>query len=127
MTWYVAHALMVLRPKVPMANPHFCWENLLLIEANENEDPWQIAEARAREDSQEEFSMQPPCPVPSRWEFAGIRKVIEVLHNVEDERFASGDQLTYNALLFDSPADLRSSWRVRNALFDTARNNRDSE
>src|SRR5262249_21689200 len=106
MAWYVAHALMVLRPQSPITGPIFCWENLLLIECQHDEDPWAIAERRAGQDADEEYRIQPPYIVPSRWEFGGIRRVVEVRCDTKSDELASGDELTYNTLLFEDEATI---------------------
>jgi hypothetical protein len=101
MAWFVAHTLMVLRPNQPIDRPLFCWENLILIEAEHDDDLWAIAEARALDvDATTEFEMHPVYDVPARWEYAGTRKIVWVRNDTIEDKLVSGDELTYNTLLF---------------------------
>lgn len=98
---------MVLRPNRPIDRPLFCWENLILIEANHDDDLWAIAEARTLDvDTSAEFEMHPGCGVPARWEYAGTRKIVWVRNDTVEDKLVSGDELTYNTLLFDSQQDI---------------------
>jgi hypothetical protein len=107
MAWYVAHAVMVLQPEQPLDGEIFCWENLLLIEASNEQDPWTIAEERARQiDASESFEAHPPYSVPAKWVFAGIRKLVSVRHDTQDDQLCSGDELSYNTLLFPNQAEI---------------------
>ena len=107
MNWYVAHALMILRPQQPIDQPLYCWENLLLISCADGSDPWKIAEKRAAQDATQEFELAPPYSVLSRWEFAGIRKVVEVCHHRSDDELRSGDELSYNTLQFSNETEIQ--------------------
>lgn len=106
MPWYVAHALMILRPQHPVDQPLYCWENLLLIWAAEGSDPWEVAQNRAAEDATAEFEMAPPYEVPSRWEFGGIRKIVEVRHHQSEDELGSGDELSYNIMQFRDDGEI---------------------
>jgi len=107
MAWFVAHALMVLRPQRPVDQPLFCWENLILLEAELDADLWSMAEKRALEvDASKEYERHSEYPVPARWEFAGIRKIVQVRNDTEEGRLRSGDELSYNTLLLDSQEDV---------------------
>lgn len=79
-----------------------------MISAEEGDDLWAIAKERALTDVTTEYTLAPPYPVPSRWEFAGIRKVVEVLHDEQHQKLGSGDELSYNTLLFEDEAEIRN-------------------
>ena len=107
MPWYVAHAVMVLRPESLIDQPLYCWENRLLIHSINECDAWDAAEHRARDaDASEDYEVSPSIRGAARWEFAGIRKLVEVRHDTTDGSLCDGDELTYNTPLLESEHDL---------------------
>lgn len=102
MPWFVAHNLMVLRPKTPIDEPLLCWENMVLLEANYDADLWDLAAKRAHEvDTSIEYEMRSDYPVESRWEFAGTRKIVLVRNDAEGDHLSTGDELSFNRLYLD--------------------------
>jgi hypothetical protein len=96
---FVAHNLMVLRPKTPIDQPLLCWENMILLEADFDADLWDLAASRAHEvDTSSEFEMRSEYPVESRWEFAGTRKIVLVREDAEGDQLSAGDELSFNRL-----------------------------
>lgn len=94
MGWYAASAIMYVRFK-DGGQEHFpVWENVLLIEASNDEE----AEVKAREraaadegDSGGTFTWEGR---PAEWVFAGIRKVLTVAHEID--RLGHGDEVTFS-------------------------------
>ena len=90
---------MVLRPQEPIEEPLLCWENMILLEADYEEDIWAIAAKRAIEvDASDEFEKTPNYLVPARWEFAGTRKIVAVRQDTDSDKLSCGDELTFNTL-----------------------------
>ena len=105
MPWFVAHNLMVLRPETPIDEPLLCWENMILLEAEYDSNVWEMAMRRAMDvDASDEYTLRPDYPVPSRWEFAGTRKIVEVRQDSDGVGLANGDELTFNTLYLDEEA-----------------------
>ena len=128
MAWFIAHTLMVLRPERPIDQPLFCWENLILLEAEDDADVWSMAEKRALEvDTSDEYELRSEYSVPSRWEFAGIRKIVEVRNDTEEGRLVSGDELSYNTLLLDGQEDVDRFVSGDQCTLRLARNRPDNE
>jgi hypothetical protein len=78
------------------------WENILLVEAPDDDTAHAHAVARAKEDEgdyKDSFTWQDR---PATWVYAGIRKLITVSHLNPDDQLGSGDELTYSE--FDLPS-----------------------
>jgi hypothetical protein len=96
---------MVLRPETPIDEPLLCWENMILLEAEYHSNVWEMAMRRALDvDASDEYTMGPDYPVPSRWEFAGTRKIVEVRQDSDGAGLANGDELTFNTLYLNADA-----------------------
>jgi hypothetical protein len=93
---------MVLRPETPIDEPLLCWENIILLEAEYDANVWEMAMRRAMDvDASDEYTLRSDYPVPSRWEFAGTRKIVEVRQDSDGASPANGDELTFNTLYLD--------------------------
>ena len=105
MPWFVAHNLMVLRPKTPIDEPLLCWENMILLEAEHDANVWDMAAKRAVEvDASDDFAVTPYYSVQARWEFAGTRKIVTVRQDSDSDSLSHGDELTFNTLYLDEDA-----------------------
>ena len=119
---------MALRPERPIDQPLFCWENLILLEAEDGADVWSMAEKRAIEvDRSDEYELHSEYPVPSRWEFAGIRKIVEVRNDSEEGKLVSGDELSYNTILLDGQEDVDRFVSGDPCTLRLAKDHRDNE
>ncbi|HEY2589845.1 MAG TPA: hypothetical protein VGI81_29140 [Tepidisphaeraceae bacterium] len=106
MPWYAAHAIMYFRFKSGPQDRFSVWENVLLIEAAEGEDPWPKAIERAKQDEGDCKGTLVWDGRPAELRFAGIRKIISV-SQLGDGPLASGDELTYSELLVTDEESLR--------------------
>jgi hypothetical protein len=73
-------------------------ENILLVEAPDDDTAHELSVARAKEDEgdhKDSFTWQDR---PAAWVFVGIRKLISVSHRSLDDRIGSGDEVTYSQL-----------------------------
>jgi hypothetical protein len=96
MTWYAAHTIMYVKFADGNQEKYPIWENIILIEANSDEEALEKAETRAKEDeseSEDDFT----------WEnrsasliFAGIRKLISC--NNPDENPRHGTEISYSQM-----------------------------
>ncbi|HEY2589848.1 MAG TPA: hypothetical protein VGI81_29155 [Tepidisphaeraceae bacterium] len=102
MPWYAAHAIMYFRLKSGPQDRFSVWENVLLIEAAEGEDPWPKAIERAKRDEGDDEGSLTWGGRPAERRFAGIRKILSI-----DGPLASGDELTFSELLVTDEESLR--------------------
>jgi len=100
--WYTAHVVIQLRTKEePQAE--FCvWENVILIEAKNEEEALEKAEVRGRED-EGEFGLTINGK-SAEFVYVGLRKLMACS---DGERTPSdGTELSFNRLYFASQQDL---------------------
>jgi hypothetical protein len=106
MTWYAAHAIMYFRFRDGKQDYFPVWENVYLIEAPAGIDPLTAAVDRAKRDEDHDSTLQ--CDDrPAEMVFAGIRKIITVAHEREDDTLSAGDELTYAKFLVQSEEEFR--------------------
>lgn len=99
MSWYAAHAIMVVKFKEGVQDSYPFWENILLVEAQSDEEAIVKATNRAKEnegDSQGSFTWGGR---PAVWQFAGIRKLI----NCEDSDNQPTDGIEISYLEMELP------------------------
>lgn len=104
MSWYAAHAVMYVKYKEAEQDSYPMWENVLLIEAESDDEAHAKALDRAKEDegdSRGTFTWQGK---PATWCFAGIRKLVSC--EDPDEAPQNGTEITYLAMQVDSEANL---------------------
>jgi hypothetical protein len=117
MAWFAAHAVMCLKC-LDGKQEHFpVWENVLLIEAEDDDQAWSKANERGKEDETEGGTVmnrdgrtvprQTLDGRPARWEFAGIRKLIKVRHKGLEDDLRSGDEITFSEFVLASEAEVR--------------------
>lgn len=108
MAWYGVHVIMVVRFKSGKQTSFPAWENVYLIQAADPKEAESKATdiGRANEgDSSGTFQWKKR---PARWEFAGIRKTIEISDTKARENTpADGVEVTYHTLEFDEEKDLK--------------------
>ena len=116
MPWFAAHAIIYLKCLDGAQDSYVVWENVYLIEAADRNQADQRARERASQETQaHDDPALPKCQAhttyggrPARWEFAGIRKVVDVFHLSSEDVPGHGDELTFNALAFTREADIRA-------------------
>lgn len=114
--WYSAHAVMAIRFKEGVQNEFPAWENIILIQAETDQEALDKAEARARQDEGE-------CGLtwaghPAEFVFSGLRKVVKCYES--ELQPSDGTELTYNQLVFSNKEDFDAfaSGREAHALFE---------
>lgn len=104
MSWYAAHNIMYVRFKDKRQDKYPIWENIILIEAESEEQAIKKATKIGREaegDSSDTFYWEDR---PAIWVFAGVRKLIECQSN--SERPNDGTEITYSEMLLDCEESL---------------------
>lgn len=100
MLWYAAHAIMYVKFADGNQDKYPIWENIILIEANSDEEALEKAQKRAKEDqseSEDDFTWEER---PASLIFAGIRKLISC--NNPEEKSCHGTEITYSQMEVDS-------------------------
>ena len=105
MNWYVAHAIMYVRFKDNVQDTYPIWENMILINAQTDEEAMEKASKRAKQDEGDSDGSFIWDGRPARWCFAGIRKLM----SVEDfeERPTCGTEVSYTELGIDNEDNFR--------------------
>lgn len=102
MTWYAAHIVMLVRFKGSRQRRVPAWENVVLLEAADDEEAIAKAEAIGQAESLQGDGSARWGGRPFVWEFAGVRRVCSCA--VMGKQPASGDEITYSELEFESRA-----------------------
>jgi len=100
MAWYAAHAIMYIKFKDGVQDKYPFWENIILIEAETEDEAFEKAETRAREeegDSQGSLTFEER---PATWTFAGIRRLVSCVDPFEQP--GDGTEITYLEMEVDS-------------------------
>src|SRR5688500_6175478 len=105
MSWYAAHIVMVVRYKTRTQRRFPAWENIVLLRAGSEEAALAKAEAIGQANEGDDDGTFRWAGKPASWEFAGVRKITECA--LDGEKPASGDEITYSELEFDSLADAK--------------------
>jgi hypothetical protein len=79
-------------------SPTPVWENVLLIEAADDQAAWPLAESRARLDEGDGSGSMTWGGRPAEWEFAGIRQLLTVTHESEG-KLGHADEITYTEFM----------------------------
>jgi len=93
MTWYAAHAIMVVKFKDGIQDKYPLWENIFLVKADSTAEALAKAETRARQDegdSQGSFTHEGR---PATWVFGGLRRLVTCLD--AEEQPTDGTEITY--------------------------------
>jgi hypothetical protein len=102
MSWYVAHIVMVVKFKEGSQRSVPAWENIVLISAADEIAAARKGESIGRASEGDDDGSFKWMGKPATWEFVGIRKITECA--LAAERPASGDEISYQELEFDSLA-----------------------
>ena len=106
MPWFAASAIMYVRFKSGTQESYPVRENVLLVEADSAVEAHRPAmELAMREEGDAEGSFRWEDR-PAVWVFAGIRKIVTVTHE-QEEQLGHGDEITYSQFRVSSEADLK--------------------
>jgi hypothetical protein len=104
MTWYAAHIVMSVRFKEPPQDRFPVWENIVLIEAETEEEAWEKAERRGREEEGDSGGSMTWGGRPAEWVLAGVRKLCQCVDPTE--RPGDGTEVSYVELELASASAL---------------------
>ena len=105
MNWYAAHVLMLVRLKKKRQTHFPAWENIILIQADSEDEAFQKAGKRGRQDAGDDDSSFHWGKEPAEWVFAGVRKVTSCQD--ENKRPGDGTELTFLEMEFASQAAIQ--------------------
>lgn len=107
MAWFAAHAIMYFKLKSGVQNHFTIWENVYLIEAEDDSEAWKNAEVRAKQEEGDCDGSLTVDDQPATLMFAGIRKMITVSHWEEQGQLRHGDEITYSELQVSDEKSIR--------------------
>jgi hypothetical protein len=96
MPWFAAHVVMYNQLTGGPQDPYRGYENVYLVEADTPEQAIERGAALGREDETDCSGTLTVDGRPARQTFAGVRKVVSVLHAPGSEQVAAGDEITYS-------------------------------
>src|SRR5438445_575620 len=97
--WYAAHVIMNVEFNDPADQTSYpFWENIVLVEADSEDDAWDQAERLGRDEETDGAVGLRWNGRPARWKFAGVRKVIECRSDEPDERPTHGAEVSYSQM-----------------------------
>lgn len=105
MTWYTAHIIMYIEFKDGCQDKYPFWENLILIEAEDDEDAFTKAEIRGRQDEGDSQGTFTHESRPATWVFGGIRRLVECVEATEHP--SHGTELSYSEMEVVSEAEFQ--------------------
>ena len=94
MTWYAAHIVMAVEVRDGAQEEFPAWENIVLIAADDDDQAMAKAEARGHADADDPDHSFTWEGRPSRWTFAGVRKLVRC--EPDDEAPGDGVEVSYN-------------------------------
>ena len=105
MTYYAAHIILAVKLKNRTQTKFPIWENIILIEADNETEAFTKAEAHGRQatgddDGSFQWQGEPAC-----WEFAGVRKLTECA--LMGNHPSDGDEISYLEMELESPEAVR--------------------
>jgi hypothetical protein len=104
MSWYAAHTIMYVKFKDGRQTTYPFWENIILIEADSDEEAMSSAIARAKEDTGDSDGTFTWEGRPATWCFAGVRKLVEC--EDADNKPGDGTEITYLEMEVDGEESL---------------------
>ncbi len=107
MAWFAAHAIMYFKLKSGVQDRCTIWENVYLIEAENNDEACEKAEAWAKQEEGDSDGSLRVDEQPATLVFAGIRKIIRVSHWEEEGRLKHGDEITYSEFQVSDEKSIR--------------------
>jgi hypothetical protein len=109
--WYAAHVIMAFKHRTAPQSEFPFWENIVLIQADNSDDAWEIAERLGREDDAHDDTSLTWNGIPTRLTFVGVRKIIECRAGIESEGddnvLATGTEVSYSLMSVKSEEALQ--------------------
>ena len=105
MIWYAAHLVLYVKFKEHPQDHVPFWENIVLIQADTEDEAFAKAEERGRADEGDCSGTFRWDGKPATWVFAGVRQLIRC--EDEGERPGDGTEVTYNEMEVDSVEELK--------------------
>jgi hypothetical protein len=106
MSWYAAHLLMSVRVKDGPQDRIPLWENIVLFQAESEDEAFAKAEQRGRVGEGDEDGSFRWGGKPARWVFAGVHKLTEFQD--PDERPCDGTEVSYIEMEAGSEAEIEN-------------------
>jgi hypothetical protein len=107
MAWYGAHIIMTVRFKDGKQDSFPAWENVHLIEAKDPKEAEAKAASIGRESEGDSSGTFHWSDRPARWEFAGIRRIIEIANEKSSAGGPTdGAEITYQTVEFETEESL---------------------
>lgn len=91
--WYAAHILLYVKRKEGTESKYPVWENVVLIKANSEEEAFEKATQRGKEEEGDEDGTFRWGGKPAQWIFAGVRKL--TLCEDPEKRPGDGTEVSY--------------------------------
>ena len=119
MPWFAASAVMYCRFKDGRQAPTPVWENILLVEAADDQTAWKLAESRARQDEGDSSGSMTWGGRPAEWTFAGIRQLLTVTRDPMKaaETLGHGDEITFTEFMLPDLDAVRAFARNKGAVW----------
>jgi hypothetical protein len=105
MTWYAAHLVLYVKYKEQPQDHFPFWENIVLIQADTEDEAFAKAEERGRAEEGDSDGTFRWDGKPATWVFAGVRQLIRC--EDDTERPGDGTEVTYNEMEVDSLEELK--------------------
>lgn len=75
---FCAHVVIWMKYKDGVQNEYPIWENVYLVKANTEDEAWEKAEKKGREECEDDDGLEVDGR-PARWTYGGVRKLISVI------------------------------------------------
>jgi len=98
--WYAAHVVLFVQLKDQPRGRCTAWENIVLIKADSEEQAFEKAEHRGREEAGDDDGTFRWNGKPARWVFAGIRKLTAC--EDAERRPGDGTEISYVEMQLES-------------------------
>ncbi len=97
--WYAAHIIMNVEFADPADQTSYpFWENIVLVEAESEDEAWEKAERIGRDDETDGTDGFRWNKKPARWRYAGVRKLIECRSDDPTDRPVDGAEVSYSQM-----------------------------
>ncbi len=96
MSWFAAHVLLYVKLKTRPQHRFPLWENIILLQAESEEEAFAKAERQGREEEGDEDGSFRWGGQPAEWVFAGVRKL--TLCQDSEKRPRDGTEVSFNEM-----------------------------
>ncbi len=100
MSWFAAHLVMYVKLKDRPQNRFAAWENIVLLKADSEDEAFEKAERRGREDEGDDDGSFRWGGQPATWVFAGVRKLTSCQD--AEKRPGDGTEVSFLEMEFGS-------------------------